>query len=90
VLRNIVRNDRVRLQPSVLIESVEALVQAIGAGTVTVELEGKVNDQYKRYAPSFVAGKASSSESDEHPYTVDSIAKFLGKTKKRGRGKDSA
>ena len=58
-------------QPSVLIESVEDLVQAIGAGTVTVELEGKVRDDLKRYAPSFVAGKASSTDSVEHPYTVE-------------------
>jgi len=83
----------VRTQGSLLIESVEALVKAIAQGTITVELpETGINKRDIRIAPSFIATtrKSTTSEADgESPsgqYTPLSLAKFLSKTEKSGKG----
>jgi hypothetical protein len=77
-----------RTTGSVLIEGVEALVNAIAAGTLTVELPAKTNNDWVRHAPSYRAGVSVRSERT-HPYTIESIALFLGKTKNDGKASNS-
>jgi hypothetical protein len=73
-----------RTTGSVLIEGIEALVNAIAAGTLTVELPAKTKNEWVRYAPSYRQGVSGRSERT-HPYTIDSIALFLGKTTNDGK-----
>ena len=67
-------------------EAIRAAVQAYGAGKISVG-DGvgeiipvpKTNDTLKRYAPSFsVPDDPSSCAAHEHPYTMQTLAKFLG------------
>jgi hypothetical protein len=80
VLEN--RADLERTQVSILVEGVEALVNAIAAGTVAVKVDPKTSKDHIRNAPSFISG--CSGDSPEHPYTIESVALFLNETEKRG------
>lgn len=69
------------------VESVAALIQAYGTGTLDhpEKLVPALNTDTKhiRYAPSYVPGKVTSPESGELPYTITTIAKWLGSTRKK-------
>lgn len=78
VLEN--RSDLDRTQISVLVEGVTALVAAIAAGTVKIEVPKDTKSAALRYAPSFLIGP--SRESRERCYTIDSLAFFLNATRK--------
>lgn len=72
--------------------SVKATVFALAAGKIPEDKmpspDPKTNKAILRYAPSFIAGQEPcGSAPDPHPYTADSVALFLGMTKKRGEGK---
>ena len=64
-----------------LLGDVRVAVQALGEGKITSEempLSGKkTNEQYLRYAPSFVPGRVSEEDSSSHPYTAQTLAVFL-------------
>jgi hypothetical protein len=79
------KQDRVRKPFISLMESAEAAVKAIAAGTIVVEVADKARNDALRNAPSFVAG-VSVSESDPHPYTTDSLGLLLSEVKKKGDG----
>ena len=87
------KGDLQRHQPNLLIESVEAFVNAIAAGTIEVALptEGIQKDKV-RTAPSFIASsrKQETSKDDtgsvSSRFTPLSIADFLGKASKNGAG----
>jgi len=80
--------ENVRGELPVVLESVYAAVKALGEGKIEVEaLDPKTRTDYIRYAPSFMA---SAPTVGAHPYTVDSVALFLGYVKKStGRPKNS-
>jgi hypothetical protein len=82
--------ENVRGELPVVLEAVFAAVRALGEGKIEVEsLSPKSKISAIRYAPSFIAG-ACCPTVGQHPYTTDSIARFLGYTKKStGRPKDS-
>ena len=83
--------ENVRGELPVVLESVYAAVKALGEGKIEVEaLDPKTNIGHIRYAPSFTGQNVSSPTVGEHPYTVDSIARFLGYVKKStNRAKNS-
>jgi len=62
------------------LEAVSAAVKAYGAGAVQFEaLNPKTNIQAIRYAPSFIPQeKPSDTFNVSHPYTADTLARFLG------------
>lgn len=68
------------------IESVEALVKAYAQGTLSTPeklVPGKDTPKtHVRFAPSYVPGKVPSANQAEGPYTVSTVASFLGFTKK--------
>ena len=71
--------ENLRGELLVSLEAVSAAVKAFGAGTVQFDVIGsKTKTSALRYAPSFVPGKASSTSGVDHPYTTDSLARFLG------------
>jgi hypothetical protein len=65
----------------VVLEAINAAVKAYGAGTVEMEaLDPKTNKSVIRYAPGFIEGKAASGTPGvPHPYTADTLARFLGR-----------
>jgi hypothetical protein len=69
---------RRKFDTSVIREAIEAAVKAHGAGKILpseMPIESETRDGFVRYAPSF---SACVTESVTHPYTVESLAKFLG------------
>ncbi|MGA2886371.1 MAG: ParB/RepB/Spo0J family partition protein, partial [Halobacteriota archaeon] len=76
--------ENVRGELPVVLESVYAAVKALGEGKIEVEALGpKTKTSAIRFAPSFIMGKKGSSTTVvDHPYTADSIARFLGYVKK--------
>ena len=69
--------------PLSLIESVKAVVQSLAKGKIPpFAIDPKTRKDALRYAPSYVSGKPCGSNLDPHPYTVLSIATFLGRIKK--------
>ena len=69
--------------PSVLRETITATVKALGEGKIRPEempVDPKTNKQHIRYAPGF-SSLTPASSIKSYPYTVDSLAKFLGATK---------
>jgi len=59
------------------LEVVEATIKAYADGTVTLDAPSpKTNSKWIRYAPSYK--QASSPSGGEHPYTADTLARFLG------------
>jgi len=62
-----------------VIEAVSAAVKAFGAGVVEFEkVDPKTRKDYLRYAPSFVPGKESVTPGVTHPYSAETLARFLG------------
>jgi hypothetical protein len=67
-------------------------VHAIAAGTIKVELPEKARNEDIRIAPSFIATprlsttSESGADSAPHRFNPLSVAKFLGKAKKKGAG----
>jgi hypothetical protein len=57
-----------------LMESVEGIMKGLTEGTVHVELTEKVNDQYKRTAPSFI----SNGTFDSYPYKTKELLEKKG------------
>lgn len=80
--------DLQRTKISMLLESVEAAVKAIAAGTIEVELAKDTRKDLLRYAPSFTAGEPSPGDG-ERPYTTQAIALVLGEAKKSGKTSDT-
>jgi ParB/RepB/Spo0J family partition protein len=79
--------ENLRGELLVALEAVSAAVKALGAGTVEFEDVGKdVGKAYIRYAPSFVPGKEPVTPDVTRPYTVDSLARFIGGTYIRPNG----
>lgn len=72
-----------------LIERVRAAVNSYAAGGISEEEmprpDASTPKVHLRYAPSFVAGRTPSTESVERPYTVSTLAKFLGRIKPNGQ-----
>lgn len=73
-----------------LVIGVRAVVNALAAGKISAKQMPRpggagVRKETLRYAPSFVKGAMSAA--DLAPYTADSVALFLGRTKKSGEGK---
>jgi hypothetical protein len=61
------------------IEVVEAAVKALASGDIVLEVpDAKTRKDAIRYAPSFVPGKASGPSGGPHPYTADTLARYLG------------
>ena len=71
-------------------ESIRATVKAFADGLIELDsLDPKVNASAIRYAPSFIPG-VSCTAAVQHPYTTDSVARFLGYVKKSSnRAKNS-
>jgi hypothetical protein len=65
----------------VVLEAVEAAVRALGVGAIEVEeVASRTNTSVLRWAPSFVEGKqVSGTPGVPHPYTADTLARFLGR-----------
>lgn len=75
-----------------VIESVKATVAALATGQIKPEdmpVDPKTREDYIRYAPSYITGKPSVSKLETHPYTVLSVATFLGATKQNGKEAES-
>jgi len=71
--------ENLRGELVVALEAVSAAVKAYGAGTVQfAEPDPKTRKDAIRYAPSFVPGKVSVTPEVTHPYTAETLAKFLG------------
>ena len=83
--------ENVRGELPVVIEAVSAAVKALGEGKIKIEApDSKTNTKVIRYAPNFVAGKESVTTVVTHPYTTESLAKYLGYVKKSsGTAKNS-
>jgi len=82
--------ENVRGELPVVLEAVYAAVRALGESKIEVEaIDPKTKTSAIRFAPNFTPG-GSCPAVGHHPYTTDSIARFLGYTKKStGRPKDS-
>jgi len=81
-------NESFKTNSLVLLESVRATVQAYADGRISVEempVGTKTRIEYLRNAPSFIAGQPSEGGPHSHPYTIDSIAAFLGMQQKSGQ-----
>lgn len=66
-------------------ETVRAVVEAYAEGKIALPLpDPKTDKRWLRYAPSFLLGDAPDARR-EHPYTVESIAAFLGWLEPNGR-----
>jgi hypothetical protein len=65
----------------VVIEAISAAVRALGEGKIEIEpVASRTNDSVIRWAPSYVEGKqASGTPGVPHPYTADTLARFLGR-----------
>ncbi len=75
--------ENVRGEMPVVLEAVNAVVRALGEGKIEIEAPSKDTPvRHLRYAPSFVPGKVPSTTAVERPYTVASIARYLGYAKK--------
>jgi len=75
--------ENVRGELPVVIEAVSAVVSALGENKVALEsLDPSTNKSIVRYAPSFIPGKAPGPTEGPRPYTVDSVARFLGYIKR--------
>jgi len=73
--------------PLALIETVEAIVEALGNGSIPPFIvEKKVRADTIRYAPSFIPSDVGGN-SPHMAYTAMSIANFLGRTESRGKVK---
>lgn len=67
--------------PASVIESVQAVVQALADGTIPAfTLDPKTRKESIRYAPSYVAGKDVPAVAGRYPYTANLVAQFLGRT----------
>jgi hypothetical protein len=73
--------DTYKHDASVIRETIRAAVEAYGAGKISekeMPVDAKTNASALRYAPSFLLSGPSGGP---HPYTVDSLARFLGTVK---------
>ena len=71
--------ENLRGELLVALEAVSAAVKAYGAGTVEIEAPSKdTRKDALRYAPSFVPGKVPDPLGGSRPYTVDTLARYLG------------
>jgi ParB-like nuclease domain len=71
--------ENMRGELVVALEAVSAAVRAAASGEVIFEkVDPKTNLSILRYAPSFVPGKPSDTPGVLHPYTTDTLARFLG------------
>lgn len=62
-----------------VLEAVRGVVTALADGRIPAFVMAKdVNKQFLRYAPSFAPGGSPAGADPERPYTVDSVARFLG------------
>src|SRR5271166_4194076 len=84
-------SENVRGELPVVIEAVSAAVKALGEGKIEIEApDPKTSKNSIRYAPSFISGNASVTTVVTHPYTSESLAKYLGYIKKSsGTAKNS-
>jgi flagellar biosynthesis GTPase FlhF len=76
---------------SVIQETVRAVVEAYGAGLISLRYEPpmKMNTTRIRYAPSFRAGvKPQSGAAPLHPYTGQVIGEFIGWVNRSGEAQD--
>ena len=77
----LIRMSRENLRGDLLgsLEIVEAAVKAYATGDIALEeLSPKTPLSSIRYAPSFISGGASDRTVRSHPYTADTLARFLG------------
>jgi ParB-like nuclease domain len=83
--------ENVRGELPVVIEAVSAAVKALGEGKIEIDApDPKTKTSFIRHAPSFIAGKVSSTTVVDHPYTAYSVARYLGYVKKASNtAKDS-
>ncbi len=71
--------ENLRGELIVALEAVNAAVKALGSGAVQfAEIDPKTRKDVLRYAPSFVPVKTSDPLGGSHPYTADTLARFLG------------
>ena len=71
--------ENLRGELLVCLEAVNAAVKAYGTGVVKFEIpDPKTRKDNLRYAPSFIPGKPSVDLGSTHPYTADTLARFLG------------
>lgn len=76
-------SENVKGELPVVLEAVNAAVKALGENKIELEpLDPKTRKEVVRYAPSFIPGKQSSTTVVLHPYTVDSLAAYLGYIKR--------
>jgi hypothetical protein len=74
----------------IMLEAISAAVQAFGEGKIDIPApDAKTRKDLIRYAPSFIPGGSSTAAVD-HPYTIDTLARFLGYVKRKSNtAKDS-
>ncbi|MBI5477544.1 MAG: hypothetical protein HY906_01740 [Deltaproteobacteria bacterium] len=80
--------DEFDTKPEVHLEVVRRLVAEYAKGNLKLETpEAKTAKNLIRDAPSFVVGKASCGAEPQHPYTMNTLADFLGWNDSHGKAK---
>jgi hypothetical protein len=90
MIARMARENSARRIPGVsdIREAISAAVKAHGAGKILAEempIDSKTNTTVVRYAPKFSTEKPSAPDSGAHPYTTESLAKFLGFVKDKNQ-----
>ena len=83
-------NSDTKYTPLVMMEAIAGAVKALAEGEITLPApDCKTRMEYIRYAPSFIPGKECAPSGGAHPYTIESIATFLGFVSKKGKVRNS-
>jgi len=81
--QKVTHDKKINTDAGVLRETIQAAVKALGEGKITAEempIDPSTRTDLIRYAPGFGCSPPAA-KVPQHPYTIDSLAKFLGETK---------